>query len=174
MSGNSLRMVCPWTVICRKLIRLFGVRCLARKVRDMRLMPKIVSCKMSVWTVFLRRKSKFSLRMRIIWINWGRNYPARQSLRWWMIRFLLLTILPGIIITISVGMITMLRSWISYLAINDITVQRETHKNPIKDMLQPERVHRMWKISMAIIRWMRQRNILSTRSLSVQKICRSV
>ena len=31
-----------------KLIRLFGVRCLARKVRDMRLMPKIVSCKMSV------------------------------------------------------------------------------------------------------------------------------
>ena len=66
--------------------------------------------------------------------------------------FLLLTILPGIIITISVGMITMLRSWISYLAINDITVQRETHKNPIKDMLQPERVHQMWKISMAIIR----------------------
>lgn len=63
-----------------------------------------------------------------------------------------LTILPGIIITISVGMITMLRSWISYLAINDITVQRETHKNPIKDMLQPERVHQMWKISMAIIR----------------------
>ena len=29
-------MACLWTVICRKLIRLFGVRFLARKVRDMR------------------------------------------------------------------------------------------------------------------------------------------